>query len=124
MKCENKSMAETSTEEILIEEPLSDQLLLGIPNTPNSQSQRCYLTQPVWFSTTTGGPAGGTWKNWNYSEITCFSSTTELISNQSTGGKFYLDKTLNYGDAILIWFATLFTFYLIFKTAYNFFWKK
>ena len=47
-----------------------------------------------------------------------------LIKNENTGAEFMVDKTLSYGDAILIWFATLFAFYLIFKTAYNFFWKK
>ena len=70
-------------------------------------------------------------QNWNFSKITC-SSTDNLASstiysyvkNPDTGGEFYIQKTLTYGEAITIWFFTIFSFYLIFKGAYNFFWKK
>ncbi len=79
-----------------------------------------------------------TWENippiskleyWNYSQIICNSIDDKpeifnLIQNPDTGGEFYIQKTLNYGEAMILWFLTLFSFYLIFKTAYNFFWKK
>ena len=74
-----------------------------------------------------------TWENleptnkldfWNYSEWTCWSEKSELIQNSETGAEFYLDKTLTYGEAMILWFLTIFTFVLIFKIAYNFFWKK
>ncbi len=48
----------------------------------------------------------------------------ELISNENTGADFFVDKTLSYGDAVIIWFLTIFSVFMIFKVVYNFFWKK
>lgn len=68
--------------------------------------------------------------DWEFSEINCTSTGNpdgliySLIQNSETGAEFYLEKTLNLGDAIIIWFLTIFSFYLIFRIAYNFFWKK
>jgi hypothetical protein len=122
-------MAETSTPEIIPEE-FPEQLFLGVPTSESQyQAQHCYFSEPVYWkkevmSLLPVDSTIGKGDNWNFSQVVCFSSTTEKITNPTTGGNFYLDKTLSYGDAILIWFATLFTFYLIGKTAYNFFWKK
>lgn len=49
---------------------------------------------------------------------------TALIKNETTGAEFYVEKTLTYGEAMILWFLTLFAFILIFKIAYNFFWGK
>lgn len=63
---------------------------------------------------------------WNFGSMRC--STTDskiaLIENAETGAEFYVEKTLNYGEAMIIWFLTIFLIAMIFKTAYNFFWKK
>lgn len=50
--------------------------------------------------------------------------TASHIQNSETGAEFYLDKTINYGDILIVWFLTIFGIFLIFKSAYNFFWKK
>jgi hypothetical protein len=120
----------TTTEEI-IPEILPEQEFLGIPTSEGQfQAQHCYFSEPVYYRRESNALLPVIGSNltrseiWNFSEQVCFSSTTELISNPTTGGKFYLDKTLDYGQAIIIWFLTIFSFYLIFKTAYNFFWKK
>lgn len=66
-------------------------------------------------------------ENWNFSGIECFSTTTDvytLIENSTTGAEFYVEKTLTYGEAMILWFLTIFTIILLFKTAYNFFWGK
>lgn len=72
------------------------------------------------FDSTNGGTS------WNYKNYSCTSTDSKvaLIQNSETGAEFFVDKTLNYGDSIIIWFLTAFAFYLIFRTAYNFFWKK
>lgn len=61
---------------------------------------------------------------WNYSEIICDDEVLTLIKNETTDGEFYVQKTLTYGEAMILWFLTIFAFYLIFKTTYNFFWGK
>jgi len=74
-----------------------------------------------------------TWENleptsktdiWNYSEWNCWSGKSELIQNSETSAEFYVEKTLNYGDALILWFLTIFLIGYLFKFAYNFFWKK
>lgn len=74
-----------------------------------------------------------TWENimpesktdfWNYSEFICWSNKSELIENTTTGAEFYVVKSLTYGEAMILWFLTIFTIILLFKTAYNFFWGK
>lgn len=95
--------------------------------------QNCDFYAPIYWS---GGSknflplvAGETGVDgWQYSKMTCYSTTTNdvftLIENSTTGAKFYLDKTLNYGDSMILWFLTIFSFIIIFKSAYHFFWKK
>jgi hypothetical protein len=48
----------------------------------------------------------------------------QLISNTSTGAEFYLEKTMDYGQALIIFFFTLFTICLICLVIWRFFWKK
>ncbi|GAI05846.1 unnamed protein product, partial [marine sediment metagenome] len=63
------------------------------------------------------------------SEIDCEVSTPdaiyELITNESYPDReFYVQKTFTYGEAIVIWFLTIFTIFFIAKTVFNFLWKK
>ena len=46
------------------------------------------------------------------------------VRNETTGAEFFPDKTLSYGEAVMIWFLTLFTLYFIFKKVWDFWWKK
>lgn len=48
----------------------------------------------------------------------------ELISNDETSAEFFVEKSISYGDAILFWFLSIFTIYLIFRSVFNFFWKN
>jgi len=61
---------------------------------------------------------------WNFSKMICDEGTTlELI--QGTGGReFFVQKTLTYGEALVIWFITLFAIFIIGKSIFNFLWKK
>lgn len=45
-----------------------------------------------------------------------------LIKNETTGAEFYLDKTLSYGDLILIIFLSFFLIFGIVKFLWNFVW--
>lgn len=79
-------------------------------------------------------PPSATNQNFQFSERSCTSTAISvagtstdvytLVTNPVTGAEFYIYKTLNYGEAIIIWFLTIFSIYMIFKVVYNFFWKK
>lgn len=94
----------------------------------------CEFSNPWYFDPDTkelkpfnGGDSGTSWhwKNLNCTSTdNAFSEQFALIENPETGANFYLDKTLNYGEAILIWFFVIFGFFMIAKTVWNFFWKK
>lgn len=64
--------------------------------------------------------------DFEYSEVDCeVGDIYELITNETYGDrKFYVQKTLTYGEAILIWFLTIFAVFLVARTIFNFFWKK
>lgn len=68
--------------------------------------------------------------DFEFSEINCEVATPEasvfeLVSNENFPDReFYIQKTLTYGEAIVIWFLTIFAIFLIAKTVFNFFWKK
>lgn len=90
----------------------------------------CEFSEPVYWSIPdqallplTNGFVSG--RNWNFLKQNCSSTDVyTLIENKDTGASFYVEKTLNYGEAMILWFLTMFSFYLIFKSAYHFFWKK
>lgn len=48
-------------------------------------------------------------------------STVALIQNASTGAEFYLDKTLNYGEVLILLFLLLFAIFGITKIIADFF---
>lgn len=66
--------------------------------------------------------------DFEFSEMICTSTENpniySQIENSTTGAEFFVQKTLTYGEAMILWFLTLFAFYLIFKTVYNYFWGK
>lgn len=80
---------------------------------------KCYFSEPVEV-------ASG---DFEFSEIDCEVGTPgaifELVTNESYPDRqFYIQKTLTYGEAIIIWFITIFAIFLIAKTIFNFLWKK
>jgi len=79
---------------------------------------KCLFSEPVELAT----------DDFEYSEINCVSTPGaifELISNESYPDRqFYVQKTFTYGEAIVIWFLTIFAIFLIAKTVFNFLWKK
>lgn len=67
--------------------------------------------------------------DWEFSELNCQATTTgelthSLISNSTTGAEFYVEKTMSYGEGILVWFATIFLIFLIADRIFKFFWKR
>lgn len=60
--------------------------------------------------------------DWEFSKFICEPEIFELIVNQDR--EFFIQKTLTYGEAIIIWFLTLFIIVLTAKMIFNFFWKK
>lgn len=92
----------------------------------------CNYSNPVWWDRNTQefmpllGSEADESTVWNFQEKNC--TTTDdvytLIQNSTTGAEFYLNKTLTYGEAMILWFLTLFAIVFIFQKAYNFFWGK
>lgn len=64
--------------------------------------------------------------NFQFSKLVCDNpTTTELITNLDYPEReFFVEKTLTYGDVLIIWFLTLFFIALISKFIFDFFWKK
>jgi hypothetical protein len=75
------------------------------------ESQHCYFSAPVEIGTTT-----------QFSEMTCFSSTTEQITGTTTD--FYLNKVVSYGDFLIIFFLFLFSAMMIFNFIFKFIFKQ
>lgn len=78
----------------------------------------CIFSEPVLFD---GNPPTTTENIWQFSKVDCFSSTTELIQNANTGAEFYLNKTINYGEVLVLVFLFLFAVFGIFKIISDFF---
>lgn len=51
---------------------------------------------------------------------TCQSETLALIHNDTNGAEFYIQKTLTYGELLLIIFISIFFVFGIFKFIWNF----
>lgn len=83
---------------------------------------KCYFSNPVDLNLGNGT----TTPDFEYSELNCTSTPIyELITNENYPDRqFYVQKTFTYGEAIVIWFLTLFAIFLISKTIYNFLWQK
>jgi len=57
---------------------------------------------------------------WHWRNYNCQFSEIELIQNTETGAEFYINKTLSYGDLILIIILAIFLIFGIFKFVWNF----
>jgi len=59
---------------------------------------------------------------WQYSELKCESQDIkiDLIENATTGAEFYLDKSVSYGDFLIIVFLMIFLIFGIMKFLVNF----
>ncbi len=75
----------------------------------------CEFSNPVNYQ---GNPAGEG-EPFNFKTLIC-SERFELIENPTTGAEFYIDKTMSYGDLILIVFISIFLIFGIFKFMWNF----
>lgn len=47
-----------------------------------------------------------------------------LITNETTGAKFWVNESFSYGESMIIIFLTIFIFCIIGKIIYNFFFKN
>jgi len=105
----------TTTEDILPEDLPA---LLGLPPASQNiyQSQHCFFTTPLEWN---GSPPEYT-DYWSFSEMTCFSSTTEQILNAETGASFYLSKDLSYSDFFWFFVVSVVLIFWIFKTIWGF----
>ena len=54
--------------------------------------------------------------DWEYSAFSCGTpATNELIENTTTGASFYVQKTISYGDIVVLTFLALFLAFGILK---------
>ena len=81
---------------------------------------KCYFSKSIKLAT----------DDFEFSEIDCEVATPEpsifeLVQNENYPNReFYVQKTLTYGEGIIIWFLTIFSIFLIAKIVFNFLWKK
>lgn len=58
-------------------------------------------------------------ESWAYSQIDCafseLENPKEYVTSSSTEATFYIDKTINYGDILTIFFISIFAIYFIVK---------
>lgn len=76
----------------------------------------CIYSEPV----NAIGETPATGDYFSFSKVSCVSDTQTLITNGTTGSNFYVDKTLNYGDIILIAIFIIFLIFGVFKFVWNF----
>ena len=86
--------------------------------------QNCEFNSPI-------NLGSGKQPDYEYSKMTCNLScqgndeTIELIQNPVYPDRaFFVNKTLTYGDALVLWFITIFLITMIVGIVFNFFWKK
>jgi hypothetical protein len=64
-------------------------------------------------------------QNFEFSKMECESDIYELVENQNyQERKFFVEKTFSYGDALIVFFLTLFLIGIVAKGIFNFFWEK
>ncbi|GAH97061.1 unnamed protein product [marine sediment metagenome] len=61
---------------------------------------------------------------WNFTKMVCDEGLTLELIQGPDDREFFVQKTLTYGEAIIIWFLTLFLVGLTAKIIFDFFWKK
>lgn len=62
--------------------------------------------------------------SWAYSKMNCETEDLELIQNETTGSKFYLNKSISYGDILLISFVIIYAIILVAKTIAGFVFRR
>lgn len=80
----------------------------------------CDYTIP--FNSEGNPPAVG--EIWNYSHASCTQSSLFLLQNPETGAEFYLQKTMSYGDLLLIIFVSIFLVWGIVRFLWNFVYER
>jgi len=75
----------------------------------------CEFSEPVNYL----GESAGEGEPFFMKKLEC-AERFELIENSTTGAEFYIDKTMSYGDLILIVFISIILVFLIFKFVWNF----
>lgn len=79
----------------------------------------CEFSNPLTFQDIV--PATST-DFWAYQKISCVADETELIENpESTSTVFYLDKTISYGDFVLILLCVGILALIVFKAITSYF---
>lgn len=72
----------------------------------------CQYTNPINLGTVEN-------PDWAYSQMTCefseLENPLELIVNAETDAEFYISKTVDYGDILIITFLTMFLIFGILK---------
>jgi len=53
--------------------------------------------------------------DWEYSQMECDPVILQLVGNETTEAEFYLQKTINYGDILIIGFLMIFLAFGILK---------
>lgn len=76
----------------------------------------CEFSIPINFE----GEAPAEGEPFQFQHASCVNETLTLIENETTTAEFYIEKTLSYGDLLLITFLSIFLIFGIFKFVWNF----
>lgn len=79
----------------------------------------CQFSEPVNY--TGSPPASG--EPFAFSGMTCNSDQISGITNGTTGSNFYINKTLSYGDILILIFLILFFGWGVLRFCWNFVFK-
>ena len=81
----------------------------------------CNFFNPRMFN---GSTPSSTDEFWQFANANCTSTQTELIINDENGRQFFLDKSITYGDFLIISFLFLFMVFGIVKFLVDWFIPK
>jgi len=70
-----------------------------------------------------GNPPTSTTDLWQYSHAVCTSASTEQISNSNIPADFYLKKSVDYGQILIIIFLFLMFVFGAVKFVWNYHWQ-
>jgi hypothetical protein len=76
----------------------------------------CQFSDPVNY--TGSPPAEG--EPFAFSGMSCSDDKFSLQANGTSGANFYIDKTISYGQILIIFFVLLFFVFGVFKMMWNF----
>lgn len=82
----------------------------------------CEFSNPV---NLLGEPAEILKDPWNFKNMVCNEDPKfELIQNTETGAEFYVNKTLSYGELLIVIFLSIFLIFSIIKFLWNFIFQE